>query len=229
MAYVPAEGEACVKLRDAYLDAVSFLDKLDEIDDQITGFVQGFGRKCGTLGSVETLLETQIDEFKKPFEDGMKAVTEAAASIRTQINNVISTIEYVYTAGVNALKDAVTPILNVIDEAFAFIDSALTYFEDALLAAADVVNNALCSTLRGVIQGLPAEIVAGSAVLAAKQGILNEVTDFDARKVAKAALEKYAIRDKLDELKSKIDPLSSIPALPNIQEYICDPTATPSP
>lgn len=219
----PFEGEACVQLKNALLDAESFLNELASLDDQITDFVNDFGRRCNILSSVDTLLD-EIDEFRKPFEDAMTKVTEVAGEFRTQVNNVLETIEYVYDSGVQALRDAMLPITSAINEAFTKLNSALDYIENAILSAADIVNSVACEVLNGAIQGLPPAIIAGSVAIAAKKGIIDEIADkTDARAVAKAALDKYAIRDKLDELQSYMNPLDNIPDLPNLQEYICDP------
>lgn len=218
---------AVVRAGDVIGDAVSFLDELDSMKDQLVSFAEGLGQKCAILGGLDDLIEIE-NKFREPFEGALKEIGEIGSKVYKEYSDLLNEVTHAYEEGVALLQDAVTEINDAINNAITKINEAVDYLSNQLLAAGGAVALALCDTLGPVLNQLPAAVVAASGLVAAYIAA-DAVKENDPRLIAQKLLDKLDLDSKLDELNGYMDPIRNLPELPDLSEYICDPSELPSP
>ena len=216
---------AAVRVGDAVGDVVSFLDELDNMKDQLVSFAEGLGQKCAILGGLDDLIEIE-DKFRGPLEEALKEIGEVSSKIFKEYNDLLTEVTNAYEEGVALLQEAITEINDAINFAVNKVNEAVDYLADQLLKAGGAVALALCDTLGPVLSGLPPAVVAASALVTAYVAA-DVIKENDPKLIAQKLLDKLDLDSKLDELNGYMDPLRNLPSLPDLSEYICDPSELP--
>lgn len=218
---------AVVRAGDVVEDAITFLDELDNMKQQLVTFAEGLGQKCAILGGLDDLIEIE-DKFRKPFEEALAKIGEVGGKVFKEYNDLINEVTHAYEEGVAILQEAVTAINDAVNNAVTKINEAVDFLADTLLKAGGAVAAALCDTLGPVLTGLPPAVVAASALVTAYVAA-DVIKENDPKLIAQKLLDKLDLDSKLDELASYMDPLNNLPTLPDLSEYICDPSELPGP
>lgn len=218
---------AAVRAGDAIEDVVSFLDELDNMKQQLVDFAEGLGQKCAILGGLDDLIEIE-NKFREPFEGALKEIGEIGSKVFKEYNDLLNEVTHAYEEGVALLQEAVTEINDAINNAVSKVNEAVDYLADQLLKAGGAVALALCDTLGPVLGALPPAVVAASALVTAYVAA-DAVKENDPKLIAQKLLDKLDLDSKLDELNGYMDPIRNLPSLPDLSEYICDPSELPSP
>lgn len=218
---------AVVRVSDGINDAISFLQELDNMKDQLVSYAEGLGQKCAILGGLDSLIEEQ-DKFRKPFEDALAKIGDVASKVYEEYNKIMQEIINVYEEGIALLQEGITAINDAVNYAITKVTEAVDFLANTLLDVSNAVTAALCDVLGPIISGLPGPIKAASQLLTAYA--LGEIEkETDPKRIAKKLLDQLDLDSKLEELTEYMDPLNNLPELPDLSEYICDPSTLPQP
>lgn len=212
---------AVVRISDGIGDAVTFLQELENMKDELKTFAEGLGQKCSILGGLDSLIDEE-DKFRKPFEEALAKIGEVATQIYEGYNQLLTDIIYAYEEGVALLQEVVTEINNAVNYAITKVNEAVDYLANQLLNVSNAVTAVLCDILGPVISGLPGPVKAASQLLAA-YAVAEIEKQTDPQVIAKKMLDELDIDSKLEELQEYMDPLNNLPELPDLSEYICNP------
>jgi hypothetical protein len=216
---------AAVRVADGINDAVTFLQELDSMKDQLVAFAEDLGQKCSILGGLDSLLEIE-EKFRGPFEEALVKIGEVGSKVFEEYNKIIQEVQHVYEEGIALLQEAITEINDAVNYAVTKINEAVDFLADSMLKAGGAVAAVLCDTLGPVLAGLPPAVVAASALVGAY--VAADAANLkDPKKVAQELLNKLDLDSKLEELQEYMDPLNNLPELPDLSEYICDPSQLP--
>lgn len=218
---------AVVRVSDGISDAITFLDELGNMKDQLVAYAEGLGQKCAVLGGLDSLLEEE-EKFRKPFEDALAKIGEVAGKVYEEYNNLMQEIINVYEEGIALLQEGITAINDAVNYAITKVTEAVDFITKSLVDVSNAVTAALCDVLGPVLSGLPGPIKAASQLLTA-YAVAQIEKETDPQRIAKKLLDQLDLDSKLEELAEYMDPLNNLPALPDLSEYICDPSELPSP
>jgi hypothetical protein len=216
---------AVVRISDGINDAITFLDELGNMKDELVAYAEGLGQKCSVLGGLDSLLEEE-DKFRKPFEDALAKIGEVASKVYEEYNNIMQQIINVYEEGIALLQAGITAINDAVNYAITKVTQAVDFITKALVDVSNAVTAALCDVLGPVISRLPGPIKAASQLLTA-YAVAQIEKETNPQRIAKKLLDQLNLDSVLEELQEYMDPLNNLPELPDLSEYICDPSELP--
>lgn len=224
-----AEDSLCTEIKgavaraaDGINDAITFLDELENMKEELKTFAEGLGQKCSILGGLDSLLEEE-DKFRKPLEDALAKITTVAGEVFTAYNNIIDQIQYAYEEGVALLQEGITLVNDAINYAMTKVNDAVNFIANKLFDVSNAVTAAACDVLGPVIAGLPGAVQAASQLLTA-YAVAKIQEETNPQRIAQKLLEQIDLDSVLEEINEYMDPLNNLPELPDLSEYICDPT-----